>query len=111
MRAIAFIPTGKTVALSVTASSHTAVAFTFYTNDLTTFIAVQNPGALPVAVAVSQDGRAAVLPVDGTPGDFILPPLMEYPVLLPCGYTTPQITAIGTAAGPTIIYATPVKTF
>ncbi len=108
-RSPAFVPTGKTQALSVVATSHAAVAFTFFNNDVTAYIALLNPGALPVAVAITQDGRAAVLPVDGTPGDFVLPPLMQWPILLPCGFTTPKITAIATGAGPTLIYATPVE--
>lgn len=105
----AFRPTGKTVALDVVAASHTAVTFTQFNNDVSPYIACINTGALAVAVAITQDGRAAVLPVDGTPGDFVLPPLMEWPILLPCNIKDPKITAYGAGAGPTTIYATPVE--
>ncbi len=105
----AFRPTGLTQALSVVATSHTAVTFTQFNNDVSPYIALLNLGALPVAVAITQDGRAATLPVDGTPGDFTLPPLMLWPILLPCNIKDPKITAIGTGAGPTLIYATPVE--
>lgn len=107
-RTPAFRPTGQTIALSVVATSHAAVAITT-NNDVTAYIALINPGAVAVAVRISQNGVAATLPVDGTPGDFVLPPLMEFPIVLPCAFKTPQITAIGATAGPTIIYATPVE--
>jgi hypothetical protein len=67
-----------------------------------------NAGTVAVAVKISQNGVAATLPVDGTPGDFILPPLMIFPIVIPIPTVTPQITAIGATAGPAIIYATPV---
>jgi hypothetical protein len=107
-RTPAFRPTGQTIALSVVATSHAAVSIVC-NNDVTAYVALLNPGAVAVAVAITQTGRAATLPVDGTPGDFVLPPLMEWPIVLPCALTTPQITAIGATAGPTVIYATPVE--
>jgi len=103
-------PTGPTVALSVVATSHAAVALNATLNENTNFVALLNPGAVAVAVKISQTGVAATLPTDGTPGDFVLPPLMELPLLLPCAIgpqSAGQITAIGATAGPTIIYATP----
>jgi len=103
-------PTGPTVALSVVATSHAAVALNVTQSDTTNFVALLNAGAVAVAVKISQNGVAATLPVDGTPGDYILPPNTGLPVLIPCaaGPTGPaQITAIGATAGPTIIYATP----
>jgi hypothetical protein len=95
--------------LSVVATSHAAVAFTQFNNDVTAYIGLINTGAVAVAVRITQDGAAARLPVDGTPGDFVLPPLMQFPIVLPCGFKTPQITAIGAAAGPSLIYATPLE--
>ena len=107
-----FRPAGQTVALSVTASSHAAVDIIETMNDEVRWVAVVNPGSVAVAVKISQQGVAATLPVDGTPGDFLLPPLMQTPICLPLGngsgQTNPKITAIGAAAGPTLIYATPV---
>lgn len=111
-------PAGPTLALSVVATLHAAVAFTFNTPDVANYVALINPGAVAVAVKLSQQGDAATFPVDGTPGDFVLPPLMQDPILMrlpnavPATATAngrgPFITAIGAAAGPTIIYATPV---
>jgi hypothetical protein len=104
----AFRPAGQTVALSVVATSHAAVLLTTFTPDVVTYCALLNPGAVAVAVKISQNGAAATLPIDGTPGDFILPPLMQFPIVIPIPTVTPQITAIGATAGPTVIYATPV---
>lgn len=104
----AFRPAGPTVALSVVATSHAAVALVATTPDVVNYCALLNAGAVVVAVKISQNGAAATLPIDGTPGDFILPPLMQYPIVIPIPTTTPQITAIGATAGPTLIYATPV---
>lgn len=104
-------PAGPTVALSVVATSHAAVDLNVTLPEGGNFVALINPGAVSVAVKISQQGVAATLPVDGTPGDFILPPLRELPLLIPCaiGPSAPgKITAIGATAGPTIIYATPV---
>lgn len=105
-------PAGPTQALSVVATSHAAVPMTRTTNDATTYCALINTGTVAVAVRLSAAGTAATLPVDGTPGDFVLPPLMQTPMTIvmpadtqnqPC-----QITAIGATAGPSLIYATPV---
>ena len=102
------ISAGPTVCLSVVATSHAAVAIGVTREDAN-YLALVNPGALAVAVTVSQKGAASTLPVDGTPGSSILlPPLMSQPILVPLPRTTPQITAIATAAGPTLIYATPI---
>ncbi len=108
-----FRTNGQTVALSVVATAHAAVPLVLSTSvEVTNFVALINPGAVAVAVKLSVAGTAPILPVDGTPGDFILAPGMSHPVVLvlpseaqgsPC-----QITAIGAAAGPTLIYATPV---
>ena len=104
-------PAGPTVALSVVATSHAAVNLNVTANENANFVALINPGAVAVAVRLGQAGDAATLPVDGTPGDFILPPLMQQASFVPMPWNSQapaKITAIGAAAGPTIIYATPV---
>jgi hypothetical protein len=103
---------GKTVALSVTASAHAAVQLTATTNDQINYVACLNTGAVNVAVRFSQlSTDAATLPVDGTPGDFLLPALMEFPIVLACPPINMQnpcyVTAIGAAAGPSLVYFTP----
>ncbi len=99
---------GQTVALSVTASSHVAVPITTYANDVLNFVTCLNTGAVAVAIRISQTGTAATLPVDGTPGDFLLPAAMNQPIVISIPQKNPQITAIGAAAGPSLIYITPI---
>jgi len=108
MPSIIVRPIGPTVALSVVATSHAAVALTVSGNEYMSFASFLNPGALPVSVKVTPTGVAATLAVDGTPGDYVLPAAMSFPVVLPIPSLTPQVTAIATGAGPTIIYVTPV---
>jgi len=103
---------GKTAALSVTGSAHAAVQLTANTNDLINYVSCMNFGAVSVAIKFSQlSSDTAALPVDGTPGDFILPPLMTVPVVLACppigGQLPCYVTAIGSAAGPSLVYLTP----
>lgn len=104
----AYRPSGPTLALSVAATSHAAVPVVTLDNVSPGWVACLNPGAIAVAVKLSQNGNPAVLPVDGTPGDFLLPPLMQIPIVIPCPSQTPQVTAIGSGAGPTLIYVTPI---
>jgi hypothetical protein len=103
---------GKTVALSVTASAHAAVQLTGFTNDQINYVSCLNTGAVSVAVKFSTlSTDSAVLPVDGTPGDFLLPAIMETPIVLACpainGQVPCYVTAIGAAAGPSLVYFTP----
>jgi hypothetical protein len=103
---------GKTVALSVTASAHAAVQLTGFTPDQINYVACINTGAVNVAIKFSQISTdAATLPVDGTPGDFLLPALMEFPIVIACPPVNSQlpcyVTAIGAAAGPSLVYVTP----
>jgi len=103
---------GKTAALSVTASAHSAVQLTANTNDLINYIACLNTGAVNVAIKFSQlSSDSATLPVDGTLGDFLLPALMTTPIVVACppigGQLPCYVTAIGSAAGPSLVYLTP----
>lgn len=105
-------PAGQTQALSVVATSHAAVSLTVAGGDSANYVALLNTGAVVVAVKLGTAGAAAVLPVDGTPGDFALPAAMQQAILVPMptaqGGTACQITAIGATAGPSLVYATPV---
>jgi hypothetical protein len=111
---LVYRPAGPPVALSVTASSHAAVSLSDSVNDQANYAACVNTGAVAVAVTISQTGVASTFPVDGTPGNagsFVLPPAMQVPVVLPLAIGPQafgQITAIGAAAGPSIIYVTPI---
>jgi hypothetical protein len=103
---------GKTVALSVAGTAHSAVQLTANTNDQINYIACLNTGSTNVAIRFSQVSTdTAALPVDGTPGDFVLPAIMEFPIVLACPPINMQnpcyVTAIGSGAGPSIVYLTP----
>jgi hypothetical protein len=101
-------PAGQTIALSVVATSHAAIPIIGNDNTQFNWVACINPGAVAVAIQLSSGAVPATLPVDGTPGSFLLPPLMQVPITLPCPSLNPNVTAIGATAGPTIIYVTPV---
>lgn len=106
-------PAGQTLALSVVATSHAAVPVVLNnSSEVSNWIALINSGTVAVAVRLSVAGTAATLPIDGTPGDFLLPASMPLPLVIPLPNQTQsnpcQITAIGATAGPSIIYATPV---
>lgn len=108
-----FWPAGPTVALSVVATSHAAVALTLFDNTVANYVALVNTGAAAIAVELGTAGDPAVLPVDGgATGNFVIPAATQMPVVLPLpsGFqnTACFITAIATAAGPSILYATPV---
>jgi len=106
-------PVGACTAISVTATSSTAVTLTSSVGDAAQKAAFLNTGATVVAVHVGQVGicPAAVLPVAGTPSsaNIVLPATMIEPVV----YTLPMfpcdVTAIGSGAGPSIIYITPCE--
>lgn len=106
-------PAGPTIALSVVATSHAAVPINIVGNDTANYVALINAGAVAVAIRLSVAGTAATLPVDGTPGDFVLPPLQDQPTEFPLPSPGPtgapcQITAIGATAGPSLVYCTPI---
>lgn len=100
---------GQTTALSVTASATTAVQIVGNTNDQINFVSLLNTGSAAVAVNFGQTSSmgAPVLPTAGTPGDFVLPPLMTMPIILACPTAPFYIRAIGAAAGPSLVYVTP----
>jgi hypothetical protein len=105
-------PIGPTTAVSVTASSTTSVTVSATSNDITVFAAFLNTGTNPVAVQLAQGSLtapAAVLPVAGTPSTaFLLPASMTQPIVLSVPTPNFSFTAIGTAAGPSLLYVTPV---
>jgi len=100
---------GKTVAISVTASSTSATIVDDQTNDQVNFAAFLNTGSVAVAVKLGDANvGAAVLPVSGTPGDFLLPASMSLPIVLACPTVPFYVRMIGAAAGPSLVYVTPV---
>lgn len=103
---------GPTIGLSVVATSHAAVPVAVTSNDNANFVSLLNTGASAMAVRLSVAGTAATLPGDGTTGDFVLAGLMVHPVVIPlpspAGVSPCQITAIAVAAGPSLLYVTPM---
>jgi hypothetical protein len=100
---------GKTTAISVTASSTSATSVEDQTNDQVNFAAFLNTGSVSVAVKLGDANvGAAVLPVSGTPGDFLLPASMSSPIVLACPTVPFYVRMIGAAAGPSLVYVTPV---
>ena len=100
---------GKTVAISVTASSTTATIIDDQTNDQVNYVSLLNTGSVAVAVKFGNANvGAAVLPVSGTPGDFLLPATMTSPIVLACPTLPFYVRMIGAAAGPSLVYVTPV---
>lgn len=110
---LAYRPAGPTLGLSVVATSHTAVAVSSFTGvDIAPFVACLNTGATTVAIRFSVAGTAATLPGDGTTGDYVLAPAMLVPILIPLpsavNASPCQVTAIGSGAGPSLVYVTPM---
>ena len=117
---IANMTAGPTYALSVAATQHAAVAITAPQRELACFAEFVNTGATVVCVVVAPlpaSGTAAtptvVFPVDGTPtvsDSFILPAAMTAPILktVPTANGGFSVSAIGSGAGPSVIYITPI---
>lgn len=111
-------PVGPTYALSVTASAHAAVAVLAIGNDTSNYAEFLNVGATDVCVVLAPlpaSGTPAVptlvFPVDGTPtvpNSFMLPHGMTAPRVVAVPGSGFSVGAIGSAAGPSIIYITPV---
>jgi protein-disulfide isomerase len=120
----AYDPAGPTSAVSVTASSSTAITISATsTNTISNFSLFYNSGATQVWVSMvaSQPSSgavtapAAVLPVAGTPQPtqnqvvgIMLPANMTRPIVVATPNLPYALTAIGSGAGPSIIYITPL---
>ena len=101
----------KTTALSVVGTVHAAVTVSSAGNNQVNYAAFLNTGANSVAIEISPVGvtaTAATLPSDGVLGSFILPPLMTQPMVLATPANDFQVSAIGSASGPALLYITPV---
>ena len=119
---VAYKPAGPTYALSVANTQHAAVAVTSPANEAISYAEFVNSGATVVCVTLAPlpaTGTAAtptlVFPVDGTPTipfSFVLPVTSSGGstkiVAIPYANNGFSVSAIGSAAGPSIIYITPV---
>lgn len=103
---------GPTSAISVGAASSAAITIGPATsNDILSQCSFLNTGATVVALTMAANGvaPASVLPAAGVPQTVIMLPAN---MILPAVYATPQsfsVTAIGSAAGPSNVYITPVQ--
>jgi hypothetical protein len=111
---IVYKAVGPTVALSVGATAHAGVLIVPYGNEQVTLLSLLNTGAtvLAVDIDVASDSDVAI-PGDGASADYwILPANMTQPIVISipvCSAGQPvYIMAIGSAAGPGLLYARPV---
>jgi hypothetical protein len=102
---------GKTYAIAVTATSSTSITIDDTTNDQVNFATFLNAGTKACAVTVSNLATApvSVFPTAGTPGDFVLPANMTYPVTLAVPTAPFQITAVCGGSDTTTLYVTAVE--
>lgn len=101
----------QTTALSVVGTVHAPVTVNSVGNNQVNYASFLNTGANSVAIELSPAGITAVsatIPSDGVLGSFVLPPLMTAPIVLATPANTFQVSAIGSASGPALVYITPV---
>jgi hypothetical protein len=103
---------GQTLGLSVTTSVHSAVALVANTTDQANYVSCLNTGTGSVAIKFSQISTdAAAIPGDSTFGDFILPAVMEVPIVIACPVINGQFPCYVTAksvSGTNLVYVTPL---
>ena len=101
---------GVTYAQSVGATSTSALLIEDSTNDQVNYCSFLNTGSTLVAVKMGDANvGAAVFPVSGsTTGDFVLPPSMNDAIMFAVPTTPTYVRMIGSAAGPSIVYVTPI---
>ncbi len=104
---------GQTTTLSVAATAHAAVTVSAVGGSvLSNYASFLNTGANPVAVEISPVGvtaTTATIGSDGSTGSFVLPAAMIQPIVLAVPANTFQVSAIGSAAGPSLVYVTPLS--
>lgn len=76
---------GPTLCLSVGTGAHAAAIVKGSYNDQMNYVSCLNTGTGNVAIKFSTiSADVAVLATDGTYGDYILPALMETPIVIAC---------------------------
>lgn len=109
-------PAGQTYALSIAATQHAAVGVNLVGNDQNNYAEFLNTGATDVCMVVAPYAAtpstpALAFPVDGTPTvptSFMLPHGMTEPRKVQVPADGFCVSGIGSAAGPSIVYVTPV---
>ncbi len=116
---VCFKVDGPTYAVSVANTQLAALEINTNNNAQTNFAAFTNRGATDVCIVLNQKlGTAAtpvlVFPVGGTPtlpNSFLLPAGMTQPLIVATPSGGFDISAIGSGAGPSLVYVTPVTPF
>lgn len=101
---------GLTNIIAVTSTASTPLLVNDDTNDQVNYCSFVNNGTKACAVKVSPgngSGVSAVFPVAGTPGDYVLPPLMEVPVVLAVPTTPFYVSAVCASGDTTTLFVTP----
>jgi hypothetical protein len=88
------------------------VALVANTTDQANYVSLLNTGTGSVAIKLSQISTdVAAVPGDGTFGDFVLPAVMEVPIVLACPVINNQLPCYVTAksvTGTNLVYVTPL---
>lgn len=110
-------PVGPTFALSVGSTQHVAVAIPAVQGETSNYAEFTNPGTTDVCVVVvplttPPAAPTLVFPVDGTPtvpNSFILAHAMAEPRVVAVPSNGFCVSAIGSAAGPSVFFLTQVS--
>ena len=101
---------GKTTRFDVTATSYTSTLIDDTTNDQVNFASFLNSGSGICLVRFTNYSPcpAAVWPADGAAVEgYVLPPLMEVPIVLAVPTTPFYMTAVCPSGSTTSLYVTP----
>jgi hypothetical protein len=102
---------GKTYGFAVTSTSYASTLIDDTTNDQVNFASFTNVGSGACLVRFTNYSPcpAAVFPADGASQEgFVLPPLMQRPIVLAVPATPFYMTTICPAGSTTTLYVTPV---
>lgn len=101
---------GKTTRFDVTATSYASTLIDDTTNDQVNFASFTNVGSGACIVRFTNYSPcpAAVWPADGAAAEgYVLPPLMEVPIVLAVPTTPFYMTAVCPSGSTTSLYVTP----
>jgi hypothetical protein len=101
---------GKTYGFAVTSTSYASTLIDDTTNDQVNYASFLNVGAGVCSVRFTNYSPcpAAVFPADGTAQEgFVLPPLMEVPIVIAVPTTPFYMTAVCPSGASTTLYVTP----
>ncbi len=110
-------PTGPTYALSVANTQTLALGIPQSTNEPISYAEFLNASTTTVCVVIAPLASPAVTPtlafpvagVPTVPNSFILGPSMQTPRVVPVPSNGFSVSAIGSAAGPALVFITPVS--